>query len=269
MPIWLLAPGILHARATKGRSRRADANFLGDVLWGQYCLVMFVRMQDDVMDRQTASLPLMFAADEFLIESERVFMKHLQTPAFWRVFQDALRRTIRGILEVHALQRAEGIPEPSWDAYARVASIFKVGSAAVCSRHGFEDEWVRISRFFDHVAIADQLLDDLCDLDEDLRDGRLNAVARALLGRHPRSRHVRARLAEAIHCTDRLDRLLTAVHDHLRGARAEAASLGSPEADTYLDRFERRATRSARQLHRARVMAIFSPIAADSGKMAE
>src|SRR5207244_2505089 len=65
LPVWLLK----HPRFAA--PRRGGHAFLEDILWGQYCLFLFVRIHDDLFDRQAQSPALLFMADGLLVESRR------------------------------------------------------------------------------------------------------------------------------------------------------------------------------------------------------
>jgi hypothetical protein len=254
-PPWVLLPICLHESAI-GTSKA----FLSDVLWGQFCLFEFVRMQDDVLDGQAASPRLLFVADEFLLESERVFRRHLSQDRFWRFYRKSLLATTRGVLDAHRLQTRGGVPRHSWHVYAEVASIFKVGAAAICMSHGLDRAFLRTSRFMDHIAIADQLIDDLDDIDEDLRHGRINAAARWILGPSVRVEQARSRIGELAFRTDRVNTLLGHVRTHVDCARRVLAPLKFSAAARYLHVFGRHVDAIERRVHHARVDALMAAV---------
>jgi hypothetical protein len=253
-PIWLLLPIWLHERFTPRRAPFRSRQFLADVLWAQFCLFLFIRIQDDVLDGQTAPR-MLFVADEFLLESQRVFST-MPLPAFHAVVSASLSATIRGILRANALQRGAGLVRRQWVVYAQVGSIFKVASAAVCRAGLHEREFAAVSRFLDHVAIADQILDDLRDLDEDLRDRRINAAARWLLGADCRDDGIRERVGAAIFHTDRVELLIRAVDSHVRHARSSIGRLDLPAAPAFLDALDRQVAAALQRTHAARVDAL-------------
>jgi hypothetical protein len=255
-PYWLLLPHWL-ADKFNGPPRRV----VDDLLWGQYCLFAYVRMRDDVMDRQATGASLVFAADGFLVEAERVFAQHVREEAFWAFFRRALERTAHGILEVNARQRrAGGSLPPMLAAYARVSEIFKVGSAAICLPERRRKELVRVERFADELAIAGQLLDDLEDVREDLADGRWNGAARILLAHiPPAQRSADHHLARALVSGRPLETLLAVVERHTQTAGRAVAPLRLPGADQYVERIAREMADLRAQLHPARVRAVFGP----------
>jgi hypothetical protein len=55
MPSWRLLPSMLAEgyRHNSGRAR-LPKGFLRDVRWGQYCLYLFIRFQDDLFDGQSS-----------------------------------------------------------------------------------------------------------------------------------------------------------------------------------------------------------------------
>ena len=218
-------------------------------------------MRDDVLDRQAAGSGLVFVADAFLVEAERAFAKHVRQDEFWAFFRHALEQTAHGILEVDALQRrGRGSLEPILTAYTRVSAILKVGSAAVCLPRDRHADFACVERFADHLAIAGQLVDDLEDVQEDLGDGRCNAAARVLVARvRPTDRIANGRIARAIVDGDRLRALLSLVEAHIAAARTALAPLRIAEAERFTRRIEQDMVRIRRELHRARVRAVFNP----------
>jgi hypothetical protein len=182
-PYWTMLPLALAGRK---RRRRPAPRFVRDVLWAQFCLFLFVRIQDDLFDGQAAEKGLIYVADQFLIEAERTFGRHFaRSHRFWGLLHDALETSTRAILRVDQLQQ-EGSARPPelLEAYAQVAEIFKVGTAAVCLKQRRPRDLVALSRFADEMAMAGQIIDDLEDVEEDLRRCRFNYVAKRLLAGH-------------------------------------------------------------------------------------
>ncbi|HEX2444162.1 MAG TPA: hypothetical protein VHJ77_09485 [Vicinamibacterales bacterium] len=253
-PYWLFLPRWLAGKFDAPRPRVVD-----DFVWGQYCLFAYVRMRDDVLDRQTANPRLVFAADGFLVEAERAFARHVRDEAFWAFFRQALERTAHGILEADALQRrTNGSVRPLCAAYARVSAIFKVGSAAICLPANRRAAFARVERFADHLAVAGQLLDDLEDVHEDLSDGRCNAAAKLLTpGVGPADPTVGERITHALVAGTRLKTLLDIVERRIRMARAAIAPLRMRDADAYLVQVGRELADIRLKVHRARVATVF------------
>jgi hypothetical protein len=256
---WLLLPGWLAAHF---RSR--DPRTLRDIIWAQYCLFAFVRMQDDVLDRQTSSPRLLFVAHEFLVEAERTFAGHVRDQDFWRFYRESLLATSRGILAAHALQRQPGDRvEALIRSYVAIGAVFKVGAAAVCLPRDARAEMRAVGEFADQIAAADQLLDDLEDLREDLRDGRLNAAGRLLVGGgSPSDPRIGPAITRALAAEDRLPAVLARVHQHLSLARRAVEPLGLVAALRYVGRLERMVDAAERGRHRMLVRAVFGPLLA-------
>ena len=129
---WSLLPRWLAAdrRFVAIPPRRA---WLNDIVWAQYCLFLFVRIHDDLFDRQAHSSSLVFVADQLLLEAETTFAKHRPDAAFWRLFRANLTTTLAGILKVDALQRRpRAMKTSALVLHASVSAIFKVGAAAIC-----------------------------------------------------------------------------------------------------------------------------------------
>jgi hypothetical protein len=126
---------------------------------------------------------LIFAPLLFLSESERSFATVIDGRSkFWGRYRNALVRTVSGILEVARLQRDRlAAPEALLHAYGEVDAIFSVGAAAVCELIG-KPGWIgAVDTFVSELGKVLLCLDDLDDVEEDLRDGRMNYPARVLL----------------------------------------------------------------------------------------
>jgi len=214
-PYWtMLAPALAGSKGP----RRVAPCFVRDVLWAQFCLFLFVRIQDDLFDGQAEDKRLIYAADQFLIEAERTFGRYFaRSSRFWCLLHQALETSTRAILRVDQLQQEEGgSPAELLEAYAQVAEIFKVGTAAVCLKMRRPRDLMALSRFADEMAVAGQIFDDLEDVEEDLRRCRLNYVAKRLLDGHPTEpAQAMERVAREIVLGDGALRILSEVERHL------------------------------------------------------
>lgn len=182
------------------RSERLRSGVIAEVLWGQYALFLYIRIQDDLLDRHLDDLRLVFVADRFLLESLESFQRvGALDKTFWGLYRQCVRETVDGILEVRRLEQEPGrFTAEHLDLHARVSSIFKLGAAAVCCLHGRAEEMTWLSDFQDRLAVFSQIRDDLEDLTPDLDDGRFTWVANTLLV---------ARAGEAITLDERARRL--------------------------------------------------------------
>ena len=108
---------------------RLPEGFLHDVLWGQYGLFFFVRIQDDLIDGQARWPGLVLAADQLLLASERGFARHLESyPGCWEARRSYLEQTTRTIATVDRLQLSPGqMTVEKLHLHSRVSAIFKTG----------------------------------------------------------------------------------------------------------------------------------------------
>jgi len=182
-PVWLLAPAWYD-----GRSRRV----LDDTLFAQYCLFLTIRIHDDLLDSQANESWLILAADDLIIEAQGLFARHIEGRPFWSLFRNAMRRTLTGIAEVDRLQcQPRGMPASARQLYGDVASVLSIGVGATLARTNRLGEFSMFERFAADLAIAGQLLDDLADVEEDAKRGRLNAAATLLIGSDRMARRCR------------------------------------------------------------------------------
>lgn len=258
---WTLLPGwLLRSPSFAGRAE-LNPGFLRDVLWGQYCLFLVIRIHDDLLDGQARSPALLFVADGLLVESERSFAKHLQRAPFWDLFRDLLDTTLRAILEVDALQRDPGgIRSETLGKYGDVASIFKVGSAAVCAKCRRMDHFQRVSRFADHLAVANQVVDDVRDVQEDLDRGRFNFAATHFgIRRGASLAEQRRAIGQAVLLDDGMGSLINLVKEHYDAALVEIQAIDLAPAAAFVKRAQHQLARFARDAHRSRVRYLLAP----------
>jgi hypothetical protein len=255
LPRWLLAD-----RRFVADGRRRE--FLNDILWGQYCLFLFVRIHDDLFDGQARSMSLLFVADRLLVESETAFARHVPEAAFWRLFRDSLTKTTQAILEVDHLQRQPGAMHARLlGLHAKVSAIFKVGAAAICVRSNRMREFRSVSRCADDIAIAEQILDDLLDVEEDLARGRYSFAFNDLLGEDAARVDGRAeRLARRVLLSDGVGALMERARIHLVRAEAAIAPVRLPPVVAYVDTFRRHIDELRQQFHEVRAARVLKDL---------
>lgn len=254
---WSLLPRWLAADRRFVVSRRSRA-WLNDILWAQYCVFLFVRIHDDLFDGQAHSPSLVFVADQLLLESEISLARHHDDAAFWRLFRASVSTTLAAILQVDALQRRpRAMTSNSLLLHANVSAIFKIGAAAICVDARRMREYRQISRCADELAIAEQILDDLFDIEEDVARGRYTFVANALLGDSTATGQWHACLARQMLFGDGVGALLDRAATHVDRARAAIDRLRLAPAARYLETVGRRLDEMRPVIHRARVEHVF------------
>ena len=180
---WTIVPRALH-RCYQGAGNRG---FLNDVLWGQYCLFLYVRMRDDIFDGHVVGKRLQEIAENFLSEGLQAFARHFGSRSpFWKECRRLLRGSLRAIARVDKLQtRRSTLPPVLLRNYAKVSGIFKIGSAAVCIYANHRNHFRRVAQSLDEMAMAGHILDDAEDLDDDWKNKRINYAALVLLRHSP------------------------------------------------------------------------------------
>jgi hypothetical protein len=259
-PYWLFFPAwLLRSYHRRGIAKHVDGSFLGDILWGQYCLFLCVRIQDDLLDGQAHSHALMFVSDQLLIEGQRVFAKHIpRTSRFWKMERQCLEMTTAAIVSADNLQRSPAArPQTLLPHYARIAEVFKVGPAAVCTVAGRTRDFGRISLFADNIAVVSQIMDDVDDVVEDVGRGRYNYVASLLMhyGNVKRSggRQLIRDLAHGFLHTNATVALFRVIHRHIDRAARAIAPLQVPEVPRCIEWYEEYFREIQKNMHRARV----------------
>jgi hypothetical protein len=255
---WTLIPRAI-CEAWAPTRRAARSRFLNDVLWGQYCVFLCVRIHDDLLDGQLPQRNLVFVADDLLLESQRAFAVHLNTLSFRALFARHLRATLRAIVAVDALQaRPGGMTRARLRLHARVSSVFNLAAAAACLECRRPAMIRRFERVYASLAVAGQLIDDLSDVEEDLARRRYNFVANVLDGRRsPASHDRRQHPARAVLRDNAIDKVLALARAYVARAAASAAAARIPEIDAYLSVYLAEIDRRRDAVHRMRVAHVF------------
>jgi hypothetical protein len=214
-------------------------------------------------DEQGITSKLFFAADLFLTEAFATFHKHLgQSPKFWDTCADSIQESILAFWEVDAMQKRQQVSfKEMRSGHARIASIFKIASAAVCYLAGRRHDYSIVETALDELAIAGQILDDFQDMDEDIKQGRLNYAARFILGSSAKtgakSGDASSLVAERILYSDRVARLFEEIAEHVESSYSTVARLKIPEAAKYYSNYKQSIKKTADALDRERMRHIF------------
>jgi hypothetical protein len=269
-PYWLLLPRWLASvYGIDAGSKASHRRFVEDILWGQYCLFLCVKIHDDLYDRHTGRLSLLFAGDEFLLEAYRVFCLHFGTSSsFWSFFYSSLRESLQAIVALNDLQLGRKARRADLlKYYSKEYSLCKIGTYAVCLQADRMNDFSRAAAFSDEMAIVGQVVDDLQDMAKDLEYGHLNYAASFLLhcgnSKKHRSGQPLTRIARKLLLTDASTKLFRQLHQRLGRAEKLIRPLRLPEASRYLDFYRASLENMESHLHRERVKHIFGTRAAD------
>jgi ribosomal protein L29 len=118
-----------------------------------------------------------------------------------------------------------------------------------------------LARFFDDVATGDQILDDLEDVDDDLRRGRFNYVAQRLCRGRVGTfdiEKVRREIARALALDDGADRVLDDARRRFVRASATAARMRIPALVALAATAARSVDDLALGFHRAQVRRVMA-----------
>ena len=260
-PYWLLVPGWLAGMyRKKNRRLPLDRRFLKDVIWAQYCLFLAIKIHDDLFDRHVDRPALLWAGDEFLLESQRVLLGHFaQSPRFWKYYHSAIRTTIQTIQDVDACQIQSRLHyRKVVQLYAAGYAVCKIATYAVCLRANRMNDFQKISVFFDHMAIVGQTIDDFQDMVEDARRERINAAAAFILRSDASSlQGTLEKIAYNFVFTDASQRLFNLLQQHIERAEKSIRSLNLPALLRFVDSYKSSVKRLADHVHTQRVKFIF------------
>jgi hypothetical protein len=267
-PYWLLFPAWLAEKInSESAARPIGDTFLDDILWGQYCLFLAIRIQDDLYDGQAQERALIYASDQFFFEADARYTRHMGAHApFWDLYHHFREETTRGIIAADELQKTlQGNPEMLLAEYIRVAAIFKIAMAAVCFRGNREADFVPLAATADHLAAAGQMEDDFCDLIEDLNRGRINYAAQVILQRPtfppPSSAGLVDLVAHNLVYTDGVTTLFSAIEHHWNLATTLMMPLNLPSVRANVETARQGLEAMRMKFHAQRMRLIFGDLA--------
>ncbi len=263
-PYWIILPFWL-AEAFHGKklARAIGRRFIDDILWGQYCLFVFIRIQDDLFDKHTERFSLIYASDLFLFEAERVFSKYFhKASAFWNIYRSCIVETILAIASGDSMERKPvRNRERLLSAHGRTSTICNVAPAALCLKGGRMKDFKRISVFATEMMKTGAIVDDLQDLEEDLERGRFNYASSFFLHgirmKKSGKKIVRRQIVRNVLLSDGLTRLFQEINCHLDLAERSIKPIAVPAANKYLQSYRRSIAIMENDIHRWRVRTIF------------
>lgn len=237
LPFWLF-----NSYRTVFTRRDLPLAFLNEVRWGQQCLFLAIRIQDDLFDGDSSSPALVCIADQFLIEADRTFSQEFdRSSQFWEMYRSCLSKTTGSILEVDGLQRKVTRDLQKLErAYAGVNALFEIGPGAICIRAKRAKDFPSISKFCDEMAIAGQILDDMRDLGEDLTRERFNYVASFFLRRQSTplpQQAARGGAVKELLLNGSIAELFQILHQHINLAECALAKLDLPGASCFFQHY--------------------------------
>lgn len=260
---WLLIPEWLAEDAGLTETTEGRA-LVADLLWVQYCVWAVFRIQDDLVDGEEGHALLAVQANHLLVEAARRAAQHFRGDSpFWRIFQETIDATARALVCLDRLQRTpDRPPHIEQELYADLSACLKIATGGVMVAAGREQDWERcMSPALDGLAVAAQILDDLRDISDDLREGRINYAAwylsRPIFSPVPEA--IEAVVASNLAIGDRLPGLLAEVKEQVDGALRALAPSPCSRAHAHLREFRRGIQVLGERFRRSRVERI-SPL---------
>lgn len=249
-PYWLVLPCELAAAWVAGGELPEED--LDGLLWGQFCLFLAIRLQDDLLDGDVEDAALQFVANRFLVESLEAFERAELPPEFRRELRRCIRATSDGILAVQKLEsRWGGFGEAHLPLHAEASAVLRVGAAAVCFRLERPGDLSWLEEVSDRLVVVGQICDDLKDLAEDLGRGRFTWVANRLGDARPVEKatldECERRVRRGLLSARRTGEIFAVARSQLAAGEWSAATAGAPagildrvaRVKASLDRFER------------------------------
>jgi len=260
-PHWLLVPQWLLQRF--GQLGRSDRRFLLDILHGQFCAFLAVKLQDDLFDQHVSDLSLICAANHLLLSAREAFAPHFsEGSVLWPFFDASLRKTMNAIIDwdhaqLHGFGPVSSVKAMTSGGYA----VCNLATFAACLRLNKPRLFHALLPCTDEIAFVGQLLDDLEDMQSDFDRGRLNYAARFLLKRPvSNSPDLVHRLARAIIVDGRLSEFLSLLAKHLHRAAGVASSIDLPGLPEYIARHREALGSISTRHHQMRVRFLFGTL---------
>jgi hypothetical protein len=260
LPYWLVIPQWLGGLFL--RKQRTNLKFLVDVLSGQFCVFLAIKIHDDLFDGQTQDRSLLYAADHFLLSARGAFAPYFPPESiFWSFFDSSIAQTLNAIIAVdqsqlHGYGSRSSVAALMRQEYAAV----NIATYAICLRSKRIRSFRTIAQCMGELAYVGQLLDDLEDMMVDFQRGRVNYAAQFLLGAsHDRRKSFVSRLTRRIILNGAADRFFEMLYDHLHRASDIADSIAIPMLVEYVGSYRSELQSVQDQLHRTRVQAFFGP----------
>jgi hypothetical protein len=238
-------------------------NFMRDILWAQYCLFVFIRIQDDLFDKHTERSSLIYASDLFLFEAERMFSRYFRkSSVFWNIYRSCIAETILAIASGDSMERKPVRNRAQLlSAHGRTSKICNVAPAALCLKAGRMKDFKRVSVFSTEMMKAGAIVDDLQDMEEDLNRGRFNYAASFFLHsirmKKSTKQNVRRQVVRNVLLSDGLTKLFKEINRHLDLAERSINPFALPAAAKYLQSYRRSIEMMENSIHRWRVRTIF------------
>lgn len=257
-PYWILVP---HGIVARHLGRRVSSRrFLEDVLFGQSCALLAVKIHDDLFDGHCDDRSLIFAADHLLLAAHEAFSFHFPRHSpFWSYCASAISRTLNAIVavdecQVHGYRSPGSVAAMIREGYA----VCNIGTYAACLRARIAPQFERIARCTDELAFVGKMLDDLEDMQEDRKRGRINLAAYLVMGSSAGSRKKSIqKFAKSVLLNGSVDRWYAMLQRHLRRAATEAAASGIPELTHHVVTHQKAVASSEGLLHQKRVQLVF------------
>ncbi|MCB9211818.1 MAG: class 1 isoprenoid biosynthesis enzyme [Ignavibacteriales bacterium] len=180
VPFWFILPHrILSKFVSSDLHDVNNIKFLHDSLWAQYCTFMFIRIKDDVIDSNEKNELLILISDQFLFEAEETLLNYFEKDnSFWKIFYQLLKETTQAMYEKTHLEKLfQQSPDKIIHFSGKEASVLNIGTAAVCSKCNKMKEFQLLKKMTYHLVVSRQIIDDLFDIEEDLKIGKYNYAA--------------------------------------------------------------------------------------------
>jgi hypothetical protein len=235
-PYWMLLPDWLLRRNPEKRES------LEDILVAQYYLFLAFRIHDDLLDdgsRHPQALKSIPAA--LFIEAKNMFSRLFPPSSiFWSRYGESISETTDAIANADILQNSPTTsPERLLDEYARINSVFLVGSWAACVLTGRFEDFECVKSFADDLSRGAQVLDDYYDMKEDLMRGKYNYVANMLM----RSTHQTASQVPSMErrfIEESLDKILLFIEQCYQTAYEKLETLEITESSQFAEEYIKR-----------------------------
>jgi hypothetical protein len=183
LPIWMQIIDTLKDNLESNNSYEKKESMLNDIGWIQYCVLMTYRIKDDLFDSDLQNNSLVVVPDLFLFEAIRSLQKFYESSnPFWDWYLKVIESSIIHFLKIGQIQKnVYTNPVTLIELYEKLCSIFNFYIYIIYENSNINASKEELFLFNQKLLSADQIIDDIMDIEEDFNQGRYNYAVLQLL----------------------------------------------------------------------------------------
>ena len=187
LPLWMqIIDKLGKGNWENKNSYEKNDSILNDIGWIQYCVLMTYRIKDDFFDSDLQNNSLVVAPDLFLFEAIRSLQQYYSSDSpFWSWYLNIIKSSIFYFLRIGEIQKnVYTDPVNLIVLYEKLCSIFNLYIYFICENSNINASKETLFIFNQKLLAADQIIDDIMDIEEDFNRGRFNYAFLKLIDDH-------------------------------------------------------------------------------------